>query len=211
VLRPFNERKTAFAATHAERVGSGRGVGGLIAPSMAINGNPQGTAAVVGRAVPLAFRLSTAGALLIAYTFVRLSQRFSHAGSVYGLVGETLGPRAGSVAGWFNAGTYLFYGVVTSTAAGIFINDLTRKRGQPTHLRAEPRRDVTHCWCEIVRNTLYRNIIPWRSGGTLERPGLAIPNLAVITIAVLAHPGAARRAGAKLARADGLAADSNLC
>lgn len=101
----------------------------LMAPSMAININPQGTAAVVGRAVPLAFLLATIGVLLIAYTFVRLSQRFSHAGSVYGFVGATLGPRAGSVAGWLNAGTYLFYGVVTSTAAGIFINDLTRKLG----------------------------------------------------------------------------------
>jgi amino acid transporter len=101
----------------------------LMAPSMAININPQGTAAVVGRAVPLAFLLATAGVLLIAYTFVRLSQRFSHAGSVYGFVGATLGPRAGSVAGWLNACTYLFYGVVTSTAAGIFINDLTRKLG----------------------------------------------------------------------------------
>jgi amino acid transporter len=101
----------------------------LMAPSMAININPQGTAAVVGRAVPLAFLLATVGVLLIAYTFVRLSQRFSHAGSVYGFVGATRGPRAGSVAGWLNAGTYLFYGVVTSTAAGIFINDLIRKLG----------------------------------------------------------------------------------
>jgi amino acid transporter len=101
----------------------------LMAPSMAININPQGTAAAVGRAVPLAFLLATVGVLLIAYTFVRLAQRFSHAGSVYGFVGATLGPRAGSVAGWLNAGTYLFYGVVTSSAAGIFINDLIRKLG----------------------------------------------------------------------------------
>jgi amino acid transporter len=59
-----------------------------MAPSMAININPQGAAPVVGRAVPVAFLLATVGVLLIAYTFVRLSQR-----------------RAGSVAGWLNAGT----------------------------------------------------------------------------------------------------------
>ncbi|MCW2716416.1 APC family permease [Pseudonocardia sp.] len=92
----------------------------LMAPSMAANINPQGTAGTVGRAVPLAFALATVGVLLIAYTFVRLCQRFHHAGSVYGFVGATLGARTGVVAGWSLLGTYVFYGVVTSTAAGIF-------------------------------------------------------------------------------------------
>src|SRR6476469_7864005 len=91
-----------------------------MAPSMAANINPQATAGTVGRAVPLAFLLATLGVLLIAYTFVRLCQRFHHAGSVYGFVGATLGARAGVVAGWSLLGTYVFYGVVTSTAAGIF-------------------------------------------------------------------------------------------
>jgi len=92
----------------------------LMAPSMAANINPQATAGTVGRAVPLAFLLATMGVLLIAYTFVRLCQRFHHAGSVYGFVGATLGARSGVVAGWSLMGTYVFYGVVTSTAAGIF-------------------------------------------------------------------------------------------
>jgi amino acid transporter len=92
----------------------------LMAPSMAANINPQGTAGSVGRAVPLAFALATIGVLLIAWTFVRLTQRFDHAGSVYGFVGATLGPRAGVISGWALMGTYTFYGVVTSTAAGIF-------------------------------------------------------------------------------------------
>ena len=92
----------------------------LMAPSMAANINPQGTAGSVGRAVPLAFALATVGVLLISWTFVRLCQRFHHSGSVYGFVGATLGPRAGVVAGWALLGTYTFYGVVTSMAAGIF-------------------------------------------------------------------------------------------
>src|SRR5918997_1877016 len=93
----------------------------LMAPSMAANINPQGTADTgVGRAVPLAFALATIGVLLIAWTFVRLTQRFNHAGSVYGFVGATLGPRAGVTAGWALMGTYTFYGVVTATATGIF-------------------------------------------------------------------------------------------
>ena len=92
----------------------------LMAPSMAANINPQGSALTVGRAVPLTFVLATIGVLLVAYTFVRLCQQFHHAGSVYGFVGATLGPRAGVVAGWSLMGTYGFYGVVTAMAAGIF-------------------------------------------------------------------------------------------
>ena len=39
----------------------------LMAPSMAANINPQGTAFQVGRAVPLAFLIATVGVLLVAY------------------------------------------------------------------------------------------------------------------------------------------------
>ena len=101
----------------------------LMAPSMAANINPQGTAGSVGRAVPLAFALATVGVLLIAWTFVRLTQRFNHAGSVYGFVGASLGPRAGVISGWALMGTYTFYGVVTSTAARIFGADFLEALG----------------------------------------------------------------------------------
>ena len=67
----------------------------LMAPSMAANINPQGSALSVGRAVPLAFVPATIGVLLVSYSFVRLCQRFHHAGSIYGFVGAILGPRAG--------------------------------------------------------------------------------------------------------------------
>src|SRR5919199_6593684 len=92
----------------------------LMAPSMAANINPQGTATYVGRAVPLAFLLAAVGVLLVAYGFVRLCQYFHHAGSVYAFVGATLGSRAGLVSGFGLLGTYCFYGVVTSSATGIF-------------------------------------------------------------------------------------------
>jgi len=105
-----------------------------MAPSMAININPQASSAVTGRAVPVAFLLATIGVLLIAHTFVRLSQRFSHSGSVYAFVGVTLGPRSGVVAGWLNACTYVLFGVVTSTAAAIFLTDLARKVLAPNDL-----------------------------------------------------------------------------
>jgi amino acid transporter len=105
----------------------------LMAPSMAANINPQATAGSVGRAVPLAFALATVGVLLVAYAFVRLCQHYHHAGSVYGFVGATLGARAGLVAGWALLGTYTFYGVVTSVAAGIFGSSFLEEIGVWTH------------------------------------------------------------------------------
>lgn len=92
----------------------------LMAPSMAANINPQGTAGLVGRATPLAFLLAAVAVLLITYVFVRLCQHYRHAGSVYVFAGATLGPRAGAVAGLGLMGTYVFYGLVTASAAGIF-------------------------------------------------------------------------------------------
>ena len=90
----------------------------LMAPSMAANINPQGMVGSVGRAIPLTFVLATVGVLLVAYTFVKLCQKFHHSGSVYGFVGATLGPRTGVIAGWALLGTYTFYGVVTAVASG---------------------------------------------------------------------------------------------
>lgn len=108
----------------------------LMAPSMAANINPQGTAGVIGRAVPIAFALALVGVLLVSYGFVRLCQNFHHAGSVYGFVGATMGPRAGVVAGGGLMGTYTFYGCVTSMATGIFgstfLNELGIWKNQPS-------------------------------------------------------------------------------
>ena len=73
-----------------------------------------------GRATPLAFFLAAIAVLLIAYVFVRLCQYYRHAGSVYVFAGSTLGPQAGAIAGLGLMGTYIFYALVTSSAAGIF-------------------------------------------------------------------------------------------
>ena len=94
---------------------------GLMAPSLAINLNPQAPAQHVGRAVPLVFILAVVGVLLVAYGFIRLCQSFHHAGSVYGFIGVTVGPRAGFVAGWTLFGTYLAYTATSVAAFGLFI------------------------------------------------------------------------------------------
>jgi amino acid transporter len=101
----------------------------LMAPSMAASINPQGTATTVGRAVPVAFALAFVGVLLVAYTFVRLTQRFHHSGSVYGFVGATMGPSAGVISGWALTGTYTFYGVTTAMAGGRFASNFLNALG----------------------------------------------------------------------------------
>jgi amino acid transporter len=101
----------------------------LMAPSMAASINPQGTATTVGRATPVAFALAFVGVLLVAYTFVRLTQRFHHSGSVYGFVGATLGPSTGVVSGWALTGTYTFYAVTTAMAGGRFASNFLNALG----------------------------------------------------------------------------------
>jgi amino acid transporter len=107
----------------------------LMAPSFALNANPQGMVGAVGRSIPLAFLLATVGVLLIAYSFVRLCRHFNHAGSVYGLIGATLGPRAGSVAAIGVLFTYTAYGLGTLCASGhviaTFLNDTGNWDGPP--------------------------------------------------------------------------------
>lgn len=97
--------------------------------SLAININPQGAGATVGRAVPLAFLLATVGVLLVAYGFARICSRLSHAGSVFGLTGITIGPRAGVVAGWSLLGAYLSFMLTTTMTAGIFGAEFLRDLG----------------------------------------------------------------------------------
>ena len=123
---PGNARKLRRELNIWEAVGISLA---LMAPSMAANINPQGTAGQIGRAVPLGFLLATIGVLLVAYGFVRLSQQLHHAGSVYGFVGVTLGPRAGVFSGLALLGTYTLYAIVTAMAAGRFGADFLRALG----------------------------------------------------------------------------------
>ncbi len=117
----------------------------LMAPSFALNANPQGMVGAVGRSIPLGFLLATVGVLLIAYSFVRLCRHFNHAGSVYGLIGATLGPRAGAVAAWGLLFTYITYGLGTLCACGHFVDTFLIRHGhlgQPAALVGVPvRRD----------------------------------------------------------------------
>lgn len=95
---------------------------GLMGPTLAMAGNGQGLIGQVGAAVPLVFLIGFIGVALVAYGFIRLTQRYNHAGSAYALVGATMGPRFGFVAGFSLVGTYLFFSICTAAAFATFFN-----------------------------------------------------------------------------------------
>jgi len=92
----------------------------IMAPTAAMALNGVAPAGLIGRAVPLAFIFATVGVLLVAYSFIRLSRYFSHAGSVFAFSGITLGPQAGFFSGWALLGTYLAFTCASTAEAGTF-------------------------------------------------------------------------------------------
>jgi amino acid transporter len=109
-----------------------------MAPTMAMNLNPQQLAEHVGSAVPVVFVLATIGITLIAWCFARLSSLYPNAGAAYRFAGETIGARTGFVAGWSLAGTYLAFGGVFVGAVTIFSSSVLASTG----LWASPSADV---------------------------------------------------------------------
>ncbi|MQA05729.1 MAG: hypothetical protein GEV07_24430 [Streptosporangiales bacterium] len=96
----------------------------IMAPTLAMSLNGAQPATMVGPAVPLTFLLSFGGVALVAYSFVRLTGRFHHAGSVYALAGATIGPRAGFFSGWGLLGVYFGFIITTSSATALFLTTL---------------------------------------------------------------------------------------
>ena len=93
---------------------------GVMAPTLAMSVTGVAAASALGRAAPLAFAFAALGVGFVAYGFVRLAGEFSHAGSVYAFVGNTLGPRPGFLAGWALLGTYLVFPPVSMMGVAIF-------------------------------------------------------------------------------------------
>lgn len=97
---------------------------GMIGPVgvMALLG--AGAAGLLGAGAVWAFVFALVGVGLVGHSFVGLSRHISHTGSAYALVGFTLGPRSGVVAGWCLAGAYLAIGVGSSTEISLFVGHL---------------------------------------------------------------------------------------
>jgi amino acid transporter len=113
VRPPALRRELRFMETASVSVG-------VMAPTLAMSVTGVAAAAELGRAAPLAFVLAALGVGLVAYGFVRLAGEFSHAGSVYAFVGNTLGPRPGFLAGWALLGTYLVFPPVSIMGVALF-------------------------------------------------------------------------------------------
>src|SRR5215470_6877576 len=111
--RPALRRELRFTGTASVSIG-------VMAPTLAMSVTGVAAASALGRAAPLAFAFAALGVGLVAYGFVRLAGEFSHAGSVYGFVGNTLGPRPGFLAGWALLGTYLVFPPVSIMGVAIF-------------------------------------------------------------------------------------------
>jgi amino acid transporter len=93
---------------------------GLIGPVGAIALLGTGAAGIIGRGVTLSFIFAVIGVALVGYAFVKLSQHIAHTGSVYALVGVTLGPRFGFFAGWALLGAYTAIGCGSTIEIGLF-------------------------------------------------------------------------------------------
>ena len=102
---------------------------GFMAPVLAMSLNGIGVAGMVGASVPLVFVIAFAGVGAVAYGFVRLTSYFNHAGSIYGLVGITVGPRAGFFGGWSLLGTYVFFAACTMASCGVFFEAFLQQLG----------------------------------------------------------------------------------
>lgn len=152
-----------------------------MAPTLAMNLNPQEPAEHVGRVVPLVFALSTVIVLLVAWCFARLAREHPNAGSAYGFVGAILGPRAGLTAGWMLLGTYLSFAMVGLGAFGLFGADLLHRSGLWTNASSL----ILTLVAALVIAPL--SIIPTRRAGLvlILLEGVAIVAMLILACAVL--------------------------
>jgi len=127
--RPVGNMKRELRVTDAAAFSVG-----LIGPVgvMALLG--AGAAGILGRAAMWAFVFALVAVALVAYGFVKLSRHISHTGSVYALVGVTLGPRAGFVAGWSLFFAYVTIGAGSGIEIGFFLDQLLKDLGSSASL-----------------------------------------------------------------------------
>jgi amino acid transporter len=149
---------------------------GLIGPVgvMALLGS--GVAGILGRGAVWAFVFALVSVSLVAYGFVKLSRHIAHTGSVYALVGITLGPRAGFVAGWGLFGAYVAIGAGSAIEIGLFLNDLLAGLGV----------DVTLDWAVVALAALVVTVLLARSEvRVITRSLLAAELVGAVLVTVL--------------------------
>lgn len=156
---------------------------GIVGPSLAMSGNGQGTAAAVGKAVPLIFVLGAVCIMLISHGFVRLTQRYNQAGSAYALVGKTLGPRAGYFSGWGVMVTYMFFAIGNVGAIGSFVNAFVanaENRSHPTHIPWLLSGGIALALTAVMATREFRSVV--RTLLVIEGIGVACMTILVLVI-----------------------------
>ena len=92
----------------------------VVGPSMSVSLNPQAMAEQVGGAVPVVYLVALVPLATIALAFIVLTRRHGTAGSLYGLIGRELGPRAGAISGMWLVTAYCAFAALTASSFGIF-------------------------------------------------------------------------------------------
>jgi len=153
-----------------------------VGPTLAMAGNGQELVGTVGRSIPLVFVIGLIGVSLVGYSFVRLTRHLNHAGSVYALVGATVGPRAGFFAGFAMLGAYGAFCVGTLALTAAFANSLLAElsRGSSTPPHQIP-------WLAIViAGGAVSFALTGRDAQLLARILLAIEGVGITAMLVLA-------------------------
>ncbi|MEO9181322.1 MAG: APC family permease, partial [Acidimicrobiales bacterium] len=154
---------------------------GIVGPTLAMAGNGQGTVATVGKAVPLVFVLGAIGIALIGHSFIRLTQRYNHAGSSYALVGLTVGKRAGFISGFAVMVTYVFFAICCLGAVGSFMNAfIAAVQNNPAHPA-----HVSWIITAIIAATIAM-ALNTRDLAVVARILLAIEGLGIVCMTILA-------------------------
>lgn len=93
-------------------------------PSLAMAFSGPGVAALAGRAAALSFLFAAVTCIFIGYAFMLLARKYNSAGSVYGFVGASIGPRSGFFSGWAMVLMYFVFTAGSAAASGYFVADL---------------------------------------------------------------------------------------
>lgn len=150
---------------------------GFMAPTLAMSLNGIGVAGMVGTRVPLVFAIAFAGVAAVAYGFVRLTSYFNHAGSIYGLVGVTVGPRAGFFGGWALLGTYISFAACTIASCSVFLDAFLAQLGLEVH--------VPWILVSVIAAILVA-ALNIRESATVSNVLLAIGGLGIVAMLILA-------------------------
>ena len=136
------------------------------------------------------FLIGLVGVSLVGYSFVRLTRHLNHAGSSYGLVGGTIGPRAGFFSGFAMLGAYVGFAIgtlaLTAAFANAFIAALQPGNDNPYQVpwlvdRRRRRRDLVPA--VRPRHRLLAKIL-------LAIEGIGILSMIVLVVVIFAKGGA---------------------